>query len=132
MTVVRVTKEALMMIVEERIDHILKANHDYGDAWQTNGSFTPLMRMKEKLIRVETLSDGRQALIENEKVETNVAEVFDYSLLWLLWRSLNPDISKILDKHSKRVYTEVLFRDIDGNEIGYVGDDGYYHKGKRG
>ncbi len=41
--------------------------------------FEKLMRIKEKLIRVEILSDGRIALVLDEKVETNVAEVFDYA-----------------------------------------------------
>jgi hypothetical protein len=90
---VAVTPEALMEIFKQRIEHIMKKNHDYGDAWQTNGPFTPLMRMKEKLIRVETLSDGRLALVTDEKVETNVAEVLDYSALWLLWKE-QQDVSK--------------------------------------
>jgi hypothetical protein len=79
-----------MEIVNTRIEHILKKNHDYGDAWQENGPFTPLMRIKEKLIRVETLSNGKQALVLDEKVEDNIGEVFDYALLWLLWKSGQP------------------------------------------
>lgn len=87
MSNVIVSRKSLMEIVGKRIEHIIKKNYDYGDAWQENGPFTPLMRIKEKLIRVETLSDGRQALVLDEKVEDNIAEVFDYALLWLLWKT---------------------------------------------
>lgn len=89
MNKVIVTEGALYEVFYQRIQHIMKKNHDYGDAWQENGPFTPLMRIREKLIRVETLSDGRQALVLDEDVDTNVAEVLDYAALWLLWRKYN-------------------------------------------
>lgn len=76
-------------VFEERIEGIIKKNHDYGDAWQENGPFTPLLRIKEKLFRVETLSDGRDALVLDENVDQNIGEVWDYALLWLLWRQAN-------------------------------------------
>ena len=87
-----VTREALEALIDERIQRVkamavntvLNKNHDYGDAWQRNGIFTPLMRIKEKLIRVETLSDGRQALVADESIDTDMEDVFNYSLLEML------------------------------------------------
>lgn len=86
----KVTHKTLLEICEQRIEHILRKNADYGDAWQNNEGFTPLLRMREKLLRVETLSDGRKAMVEDETVDQDVEEIFDYALLYMLWKAWQP------------------------------------------
>jgi hypothetical protein len=91
---VKVSRGTLLDICEQRINHILKKNADYGDAWQNNEGFTPLLRMREKLLRVETLSDGRKAMVEDESVDQDVAEIFDYALLYMLWKAWQPKLGE--------------------------------------
>jgi len=100
---VTVTKESLTEIVQEVVnisqlnklvdnivDMVIDKNHDYGNAWQTYGIFTPLIRINDKLLRVKNLSGGEQALVADEKVEDNLRDVVGYALLALLWLDNNP------------------------------------------
>ena len=41
-------------LVDELIDMLLRKNKAYKDAWQDFGIFTPLIRVREKIIRMET------------------------------------------------------------------------------
>lgn len=99
MSNVKVTKEvlsstaimAIKMFIEKLavtsdpiIDLVLKKNADYGDAWQRFDIFTPLVRINDKLLRVEKLSDGREALVPGEKIEDTLVDTVGYALLGLL------------------------------------------------
>lgn len=64
-------------------------NHDYGDAWQRFGVYTPLIRLNDKILRVATLSDGRQALVNAESIEDTLIDIIGYAALALLWLDLN-------------------------------------------
>jgi hypothetical protein len=72
-------------LVDELIDLLLDKNQKYKDAWQDFGMFTPLIRIREKLIRVETLIDGRPVLIQDEDVIAELMDVMGYCLLAMLW-----------------------------------------------
>lgn len=111
---VKVSRGTLLDICEQRINHILKKNADYGDAWQNNEGFTPLLRMREKLLRVETLSDGRKAMVEDESVDQDVAEIFDYALLYLLWKAWQPKLGESVHEKSRQMSFEDLGKFLGG------------------
>ena len=79
-----VTKAALMAIAENLIDFVIKKNTDYGDSWQSYGIFIPAIRMKDKLVRVETLIDGRQALVADETFGDTIKDIVAYGWLAML------------------------------------------------
>jgi len=79
-----VTKDALMKIAEEVIDLVIRKNADYGDAWQRFGVFTPLIRLNDKLLRVQTLSSGQTSLVPEEGIKDTIKDIFGYALLLLL------------------------------------------------
>ena len=81
---VKVTKEGLSKIALEIINTIMRKNADYGDAWQRYGIFTPLIRINDKILRVQTLSDGRKALVADEAIEDTLEDIVAYGLLALL------------------------------------------------
>jgi hypothetical protein len=66
------------------IDLVTRKNVDYGDAWQRYDIYTPLIRINDKILRVSTLSDGRKALIADEKIEDTLVDIIGYALLGLL------------------------------------------------
>jgi hypothetical protein len=70
--------------IEEIVKVLLAKNADYGDAWQRFGIFTPLIRQNDKILRVQTLSDGRQALVAGEKIVDTLTDIVGYGLLALL------------------------------------------------
>jgi len=81
---IEVTEEKLRHITEQVIQIVLKKNHDYGNAWQRH-DYSWILRIVDKLYRVETLADGRQALVLNESIEDTLRDVIGYSLLGLLY-----------------------------------------------
>jgi hypothetical protein len=80
--------------IEEIIKLLLVKNADYGDAWQRFGIFTPLIRQNDKILRVQTLSDGREALVAGEKIVDTLADIVGYGLLALLKLKQNPDLGE--------------------------------------
>lgn len=84
MSKVLVTEDGLKQITDSIISMVLKKNADYGDAWQSNGAFTALINVEHKIIRLETLSDGRSALVVDENIDDTLRDLVGYSLLCLL------------------------------------------------
>lgn len=72
------------MIFEAIVDLVILKNHDYGDAWQRYGIYTPLIRINDKILRIATLSSGQQALVADEKIEDTLKDIIGYALLALL------------------------------------------------
>jgi NTP pyrophosphatase (non-canonical NTP hydrolase) len=72
-------------LTDELIDLLLRKNDEYKDAWQDFGIFTPLIRVREKLIRVESLIDGRPVLIQDKDVYNELRDIAGYCLLAMLW-----------------------------------------------
>ena len=83
------TPEKLQDIADEISQLVEMKNKDYGDAWQRYGIFTPLIRINDKLLRIKTLSDGREAMISNESIEDNLRDTVAYGLLALLYLDEN-------------------------------------------
>jgi Na+-translocating ferredoxin:NAD+ oxidoreductase RnfA subunit len=74
----------LIAMVDEISDLVVSKNHDYGDAWQKYGIFTPLIRINDKILRVETLSTGEHALVADEKIEDTLRDIIGYAALALM------------------------------------------------
>lgn len=72
-------------LVDELIELLLSKNEQYKDAWQDFGIFTPLMRIREKLIRVESLIDGKPVLVQDDNVYAELQDIAGYCLLAMLW-----------------------------------------------
>lgn len=80
-----ISVQRLLDLIDEMVGMLLSKNADYGDAWQRYGVFTPLIRMNDKLLRVEKLSSGADALVAEEKIEDTLRDLIGYSALALLW-----------------------------------------------
>lgn len=82
-------QSAIESIAESLSALVVRKNADYGDAWQKFGPFTSLIRLNDKLCRVETLSDGRKAMIADEQIQDTLRDIVAYGLLCLLWFEYN-------------------------------------------
>ena len=80
-----VTHLELVRIAVRVIETVLRKNADYGDAWQADGAPGWAHELKTKLCRLETLSDGRQALVVDENIEETLRDTVGYALLGLLY-----------------------------------------------
>jgi hypothetical protein len=81
---VKVTKDKLQNISNNVIELVVKKNHDYGDAWQRFGIFTPLIRINDKILRVKTLQ-GKEALVAEEAIADTLKDIIGYAMLALLY-----------------------------------------------
>jgi hypothetical protein len=83
-----------MMRLAQEISVVVTAkNHDYGDAWQRYGIYTPLVRLNDKLLRVQTLTGGEQALVSDEGITDTLQDIVAYGLLALLWLDQNKNVA---------------------------------------
>ena len=102
-----VTREALLiaMLNATKVDDMIKLcegiattvlqkNHDYGDAWQRYGIFTPLIRINDKTLRLKTLGTGEQAMVANETITDTLRDIIGYATLALLWLNENVDLQQ--------------------------------------
>lgn len=108
--------------MEDEISKLLIAkNHDYGNAWQRYGVFTPLIRINDKLLRVQTLVGGREALIADEKIEDTLKDIIGYATLCLMWL----EHQEIMTKY-KHAFPEIVdyikklpdYKDIEVKVLG--------------
>jgi hypothetical protein len=76
---------ALNELTNGLIDLLLDKNKTYKDAWQDFGIFTPLMRVREKLIRVGSLIGGKPVLIQDDNVYSELQDIAGYCILAMLW-----------------------------------------------
>lgn len=84
-THVSVTRESLHEISEEIIDLLLKKNHDYGDAWQATGLAGIFVRLTDKSLRLQNLSNGAEALVVDERAEDTLDDIMGYCMLGKLY-----------------------------------------------
>lgn len=82
---VEVTRQALLDICLSVVGKIMEKNADYGDAWQAQGMNGSMVRLADKLYRVENLADGREMLVQGESLEDTLIDAIGYSLLGLLY-----------------------------------------------
>jgi hypothetical protein len=123
-------KAELDTICNAIIKTVVKKNADYGDAWQRYGMFTGLIRENDKLLRVETLADGRQALVADEKVGDTLVDIVGYGLLLKLWMD-GQEVAKPVSWVSAAIKHWNDDTASDGVDIGTDGDTTVYRIGNR-
>lgn len=82
---VEVTEAKLREVCVRVIDLIMNKNADYGDAWQRQGINGVLVRLADKLYRIDNLSFTTEALVASEAVEDTIVDAIGYCLLGLLY-----------------------------------------------
>ena len=86
---IKVTERKLAKIASEVIKLVMEKNHDYASAWQKHSGVGWAVRIADKLMRVENLQSGKQALVLGEDVCKTLIDNIGYSLLGLLWLEEN-------------------------------------------
>lgn len=82
---VDVTEEALREEMEKVIELVLEKNVQYADAWQEYGIATPLLRIKEKLLRLHSIVHDTCILEMPTDVDQEFDDIIGYVLLGKLW-----------------------------------------------
>jgi hypothetical protein len=96
---VEVTEAKLREVCVRVIDLVMKKNADYGDAWQRQGINGVLVRLADKLYRIDNLCNIHnlspkstvEALVADENVEDTLIDAIGYCLLGLLYMQEEED-----------------------------------------
>lgn len=83
--IIYLDEEHMEEMCDEIATLVASKNQDYGDAWQTWGVFTPLVRINDKILRLETIDNNQRILIADETVKDTLRDILGYSALALLW-----------------------------------------------
>ena len=101
--------EMLQQNVYSVVDTIMKKNAEYGDAWQKFAIFIPLIRIREKIVRLEHLIDRRTVLVYDKDVDEELSDIIAYALLAKLWMSENFELEmEEIVKKLKEEYDAVV------------------------
>lgn len=82
---IKVTEKKLVLLARRVIALVMQKNADYGDAWQRQGVNGVLVRLADKLYRIENLSDGREVLVPSEALRDTLVDAIGYAMLGLLY-----------------------------------------------
>lgn len=78
-----VTYEALNRNAQKVVDLVLRKNADYGDAWRRNGVVGVMVRIQDKMLRLENLN-GKSGLVVGENARDTLMDICGYALLGLI------------------------------------------------
>lgn len=78
------TNERIIKYTQLVQDVLLVKNADYGDSWRRHGAFGIVVRLFDKLTRLENLLQSRQAPSVNESLQDTAIDIVGYGVLLLI------------------------------------------------
>ena len=76
--------EQLTKVQTEARELFEKKNKDYGDAFANYGPVGVLVRMGDKITRMQNITNNGIALIENEKLRDTLIDLHNYAAMAIL------------------------------------------------
>lgn len=78
-----VTRDSIGVVFDDVTETLICKNTDYGNVWEKNGVVGLLVRLGDKLTRLETISN-RRALVADETVRDTLVDIIGYATLAIL------------------------------------------------
>jgi hypothetical protein len=76
--------EQLKQIQEEGLELFKKKNKDYGDAFATYGSVGVLVRMGDKISRLQSITKNKIELVDDEKIRDTLIDLHNYAAMAIM------------------------------------------------
>lgn len=86
--------EQFKNIQSEGLDLFIKKNTDYGDAFATYGPVGVLVRMGDKISRLQSISKSGITLIDDERLRDTLIDLHNYSAMAIMLLDENECKSK--------------------------------------
>lgn len=74
----------MLMVQKEGLELFKKKNKDYGDSFAEYGSIGVLIRIGDKLKRLQTIEKNKINLVEEESVRDTLIDLFNYSAMAIM------------------------------------------------
>ena len=76
--------EQLETVQKEALELFKKKNKDYGDAFATYGAVGVLVRMGDKISRLQTINKTGINLVDDEKIRDTLIDLHNYSAMAIM------------------------------------------------
>ena len=84
--------EQMQLVQQESLDLFKKKNQDYGDAFANYGTIGVLVRMGDKISRLQTITNRNVSLINTESLRDTLIDLHNYSAMAIML--IDEDIRK--------------------------------------
>ena len=76
--------EQMKLVQQESLDLFKKKNQDYGDAFANYGAIGVLVRMGDKISRLQTITNRNVSLINTESLRDTLIDLHNYSAMTIM------------------------------------------------
>ncbi len=76
--------EQMMKVQREGLELFKKKNKDYGDAFATYGAIGVLVRMGDKILRLQSITNSSLTLVNSESLRDTLIDLHNYSAMAIM------------------------------------------------
>jgi len=76
--------EQMMKVQHEGLELFKKKNKDYGDAFATYGAIGVLVRMGDKILRLQSITNSSLTLVNSESLRDTLIDLHNYSAMAIM------------------------------------------------
>ena len=76
--------EQMMKVQREGLELFKKKNTDYGDAFATYGAIGVLVRIGDKILRMQSITKSSLTLVECESIRDTLIDLHNYSAMAIM------------------------------------------------
>jgi len=76
--------EQMRLVQTEGLELFKKKNQDYGDAFAEYGIVGVLVRMGDKIKRLQSISNNKIALVDDEKMRDTLIDLHNYAAMAIM------------------------------------------------
>jgi hypothetical protein len=76
--------EQMRLVQTEGLELFKKKNQDYGDAFAEYGMVGVLVRMGDKIKRLQSISNNKIALVDDEKMRDTLIDLHNYAAMAIM------------------------------------------------
>lgn len=99
--------EQMQTVQSESLDLFRKKNQDYGDAFANYGTIGVLVRMGDKISRLQTITNRSVSLINTESLRDTLIDLHNYSAMAIMLLDEDKNKTKnLVSNLSNRGYLE--------------------------
>ena len=86
--------EHFRRVQDEGYELFKKKNNDYGDGFKNYGTIGVLVRMADKINRLQNITNKSITLVDNESLRDTLIDLHNYSAMAILCLELSPENTK--------------------------------------
>ena len=90
-----VNTENMSLIQKEGLDLFIKKNADYGDSYKTYGSIGVIVRIGDKINRLNSITSSSISMVNTESVRDTLIDLHNYSAIAIMLLDSQRGVEKL-------------------------------------